>query len=150
MSKVKGDGVFFCEVSTSYEAMFSDPEDERFLRWKDLILQQPKIFNTNFYLDKKIVSYLKRHGMSIQATRLCQPIISSVRGRMDLISAIRNKTVKTNCLDSGYCSESEYDAMADGILACAQQDCLQAFVQYISVDMQTAKLMKCLVRVLHL
>lgn len=129
-------GKIFIEVITSYDAVFSDPDSEAFQGWKNLILQQPKLFNTDFYIGKKLRSYFNENGYTVLAQELCQPIMINNESRWEFLSGLKGDKFKSLYVKHGIFSASEYDAMVDKFLAFAKEDNIITAPQYTQLLVQ--------------
>lgn len=131
---LKTGGFLFCETITSYDAMFSDPEMPEFNQWKKLVLLQPKLFNTNFYIGKELYSYFKKLGLAPTAFELQQPLLFDSKLKNYFLSAIYNPSFQKLYVDKGFYTAEEVAAIAQAIKAFSQTDALMSFPQYIQIS----------------
>lgn len=75
-NKLKLTGRLFCEECMSYDAFFADPDSTAFQSLKDLILKLPLLYNTDFFIGKRLNTLFREIGFSNIKSEICQPIIS--------------------------------------------------------------------------
>lgn len=68
-------GNIFCEELISYDAFFADPDSAAFQSWVQLILKQPQIYDTDFYIGKKLHSIFRKLKLSHIHGEIIQPIV---------------------------------------------------------------------------
>jgi ubiquinone/menaquinone biosynthesis C-methylase UbiE len=135
-SILKENGRAFIEVVTSYDAMFSDPDSEAIQEWKSLILYQPKLCNTDFYIGKRLNSYFKSKSYTVKAQKLSQPIMTNNSSRDKFLSGMKGEKIRQLYIDSGFVTATEYDKKVDDLLLYAEQDNIIAFPQYTQLLVQ--------------
>lgn len=78
---VKPGGYFFCEEVLSYESFYSDPNSNAFEAWKNLILEQPKISSTDYFIGKRLNSIFHCLNLNDIKSEICQPVIQEERDK---------------------------------------------------------------------
>lgn len=124
------------EVITSYEAVFSDPDSAAFQAWKALLLKQPDLLGTDFYIGKNLRSYFKKQGYTVLEQQLCQPIMKHNESRKKFLSGIQGNKLKQLYVERGFYTEKEYDELVDAFLAFSDQDNIITAPQYTQLYVQ--------------
>lgn len=129
-------GYLFCETVTSYAAIFSDPANEAFDRWHAVVLKQPELFGTDFYLGKKLYSYLQELGLKTMYAQLQQPLMQRCQQRTDFFSGLQNPGTQQAFLEKGGYSKQQLDTIVEDVLQFVEQSSLIGFVQYLQIIAQ--------------
>lgn len=131
---LKDGGLIFCETATSYEAVFCEPPSVAFTRWREVILSQPKVFDTNFFVGKKLYHYFSELGLQTIYTCLQQPTMLNCQQRTDFFAGLQNPGTHEPYVEKGFFSKNEINKIADDIVDLVRdQDSIIGFVQYLQI-----------------
>lgn len=123
----------FCETITSYAAMFSDPPVAPFDRWREAILLQPELYNTDFYIGKCLASHYQALGVNPIQCELRQPILPPGENRAHFLSGLKPDSIRARYVEKGFFTEEDIQAIADDIVDLGYEDVWLTFPQYIQI-----------------
>ena len=126
-------GYLFCETVTSYAAMFSDPPSDMFDQWQKAILLQPELYNTDFYIGKRLASHYQTLGLKPIKFELQQPILSPGDNRENFLSGLKPESIRARYVEKGFFTLEEIQSIADNITELSREDILMTFPQYIQI-----------------
>lgn len=109
-------GYLFCEEAISYEALFADPDSASFQQWKKIILKQPEIYNTDFFVGKQLNSMFDRIGLQDMKTELIQPIVRHEEDKGIMYLGFTEQ-FKKKLIEKGFFSLAETDQTIDDLKA---------------------------------
>lgn len=123
----------FCETITSYAAIFSDPASSKFDRWREAILLQPKLYDTDFYIGKHLASHYQALGIKPIKFELQQPILLPGENRARFLSGLKPESIRARYVEKGFFTAEEIQKIADDIVDFGHEDVLMTFPQYIQI-----------------
>lgn len=130
---LKQDGHLFCENAVSYEAMFCTPESAAYRDWKEAIMLQPKLHDTDFFIGKNLYHHYRTMGIKPTCYQLQQPFISDVENRIQFHLALQSKTMQDLLVRKGYYAKEQLLDISAKIVDLMRQDILVTFPQYIQI-----------------
>ena len=130
---LKPNGFIFCENVTSYEAIYSDPETDITKKWREIILFQPKLFDTDFYIGKKLYSYYKHFNVQPESYQLQQPLMFPGENRKAFFSGLNNDDIQAKYEEKGFFTKNEIQLVAEGMAKQAMEEGIVSFPQYIQI-----------------
>ena len=130
---VKFGGHLFCEEVMSYDSFLSDPDSRAFQSWKSLILEQPKISKTNYFIGRNLNSIFNHLNLKEIQSEICQPIIREEQDKGYFYLGFTEQA-KKKFVDAGITTKENLDKIIEDL----QEEILNkpwtgSAVQYVQV-----------------
>lgn len=126
-------GHLFCEDGISYESMFCVPESDSYRDWLQVILLQPKLHHTDFFIGKKLYHDYQEVGLQPMSYQLQQPFITDVDDRIQFHLITQSKTMQKLLVDQGYYTKDALLDITNKAIDLMRGDVLVTFPQYIQI-----------------
>ncbi len=130
---LKQGGHLFCENAISYEAMFCMPESIAYSDWQKVIMLQPKLHDTEFFIGKNLYNHYLAMGFNAIGYQLQQPFISNVEDRIQFHLVTQSKTMQELLIEKGYYTREKLLDITAKAVELMKEDVLVTFPQYIQI-----------------
>ena len=130
---IKKGGYLFCENVVSYDAMFCVPDRSVYQEWKQAVMLQPKLYDTNFFIGKDLYHQYINNGLEPVNYQLQQPLINNVEDRIQFHLITQSKVMQQLLVEKGYYTKEKLSQVTMDVIDLMQQDTLVAFPQYIQI-----------------
>lgn len=130
---LKPGGHLFCENGVSYESMFCMPESDSYRDWLQVILLQPELHHTDFFIGKKLYHYYQEIGLQPTNYQLQQPFITNVEDRIAFHLITQSKIMQTLLVEKGYYKKDKLLDITSKVIDLMREDVLVTFPQYIQI-----------------
>jgi 2-polyprenyl-3-methyl-5-hydroxy-6-metoxy-1,4-benzoquinol methylase len=130
---LKSGGHLFCENAISYEAMFCAPESTAYREWQEIILLQPKLHDTEFFIGKNLYAHYLTMGIQPKYHQLNQPFIKNREDRIQFHLITQSKVMQALLIEKGYYTEEKLLDITAKTIELMKEDVLVTFPQYIQI-----------------
>jgi len=130
---LKSGGRLFCENGISYESMFCVPETDIYRDWLRVILLQPELHHTNFFIGKKLYHYYQEIGLQPLDYQLQQPFIIDIDDRIQFHLITQSKTMQNLLVEKGYYTKDQLVEITNKVIGLMREDIIVTFPQYIQI-----------------
>lgn len=126
-------GHLFCEAIVCHESLFCDPHSEAFQHWKEAILLQQKLNNTDYYVGQKLFTWFKKMGIIPEAYQIKQPVMIDKEIKRNFLTGLHGEELQNRYVERGFYSKEKIQKIAQEASDFSQTDCLWAFPQYLQI-----------------
>lgn len=130
---LKPSGYLFCENLISYESMFCVPESDSYRDWLQIILLQPELHHTDFFIGKKLYDYYQDIGLQPTSYQIQQPFITDVEDRVPFHLITQSKTMQNLLVEKGYYTKDKLLDITNKVIDLMKENVLVTFPQYIQM-----------------
>lgn len=130
---LKPGGYLFCENVVSYEAMFCVPESNSYHDWLQVILLQPKLHHTDFFIGKKLYQCYQELGIQPLGYQLQQPFITDMDDRIQFHLITKSKAMQNLLVEKGYYTKEKLLDITSKVIDLMKENVWVTFPQYIQI-----------------
>jgi ubiquinone/menaquinone biosynthesis C-methylase UbiE len=130
---LKPGGYLFCENLLSYESMFCVPETDIYHDWQRVILLQPELHHTDFFIGKKLYHYFQEIGFQPTSYQIQQPFISDIEDRIQFHLVTQSKTMQNLLVEKRHYTKDKLLDITSKVIDLMRGDVLVTFPQYIQI-----------------
>jgi ubiquinone/menaquinone biosynthesis C-methylase UbiE len=133
MSLLCNGGHLFCEALVCHESLFCDPHSEAFQHWKEAILLQTRLNNTDYHVGQKLFTWFKKFGIVPESYQIKQPVMIDKEIKKNFLTGLHGEELQNRYVEKGFYSKDEIQRIAQEASEFLQTDCFWSFPQYLQI-----------------